>query len=42
MNTATHNISDEQAVQALAALAQASRLRVFRLLVVAGPETVRT
>ncbi len=38
MNTATHVITDEQAVQALAALAQASRLRVFRLLVVAGPE----
>lgn len=32
------DLTDAQAVQALAALAQESRLRVFRLLVVAGPE----
>ena len=32
------NMNDAQAVKALAALAQESRLRVFRLLVVAGPE----
>lgn len=32
------DMNDTQAVQALAALAQESRLRVFRLLVVAGPE----
>ena len=31
-------MTDTEAVQALAALAQESRLRVFRMLVVAGPQ----
>ena len=31
-------MTDNEAVQALAALAQESRLRAFRLLVVAGPQ----
>lgn len=33
----TDTLNDTQVVQALAALAQESRLRVFRMLVVAGP-----
>lgn len=32
-----YTLNDTQVVQALAALAQESRLRVFRMLVVAGP-----
>jgi ArsR family transcriptional regulator len=38
MNRSLDSALETQAVRALAALAQASRLRVFRLLVGAGPE----
>lgn len=38
METIAATLNESQAVKALAALAQAQRLRAFRALVVAGPE----
>ncbi len=38
MNSSSKTLGEEQAVRALAALAQASRLRIFRALVIAGKE----